>query len=321
MEGGEIVQSLPTLHNPDVAVSRNGRHLFVIHSNLDKHVAAPDRDELLVYDTATLEVIRKAAFTWRSLYNIAPSGPSIVCSDDGRFVFVNKTETLGDDAANNTMSIFDIEAGAFQEQEIRLPYQATNFGTVPGKHAIHFALSGRLGDAVAYVDLDEGLNITTKHEFGEEHVMRRRLAGSGVHPSQPIVYVVSRDGHVQRWDLDSDSLGEPVKLDLEQGSAVPIPHVIAADDYLLIGVSGPESAARGLSVILKSYKPEKKTGSQRTWIIDPPAEKIALAPDHKQIVTLNRTERMISSYDLATGDRIARLTEIGISPVSFVTTQ
>jgi hypothetical protein len=295
---GRIVDSLPTLHNPDVAVSPDGRSLYVVQTNLEVDVRDPTRDELVIYDTRTLAPQRKLTFTWRSLYNVIPAGPSLVFSSDGRFCHVNRTETLGDDAANNTMLAYDVDAGSFREQAITLPYQVTSYGPLPNLGGMFYALSGRLGEAVAFAD-------------------PLKMAAAAADANEPLVWVVSRPGLVLVWDVADNRMSEPIHLELPEESIVPLQAVLTTAEELLIGVSPREAASRGLAQLIFAYQMSRGGLLLRAcWPLDPRAERLALSPDKRELAALSRSQRMLAVYDIATGELRVRVEDLGTAPVS-----
>jgi hypothetical protein len=92
--------------------------------------------------------------------------------------------------------------------------------------------------------------------------------------------------------------------------------VLTTADELLLGVSPREAAARGLAVCVFAYAITRGALSLRACFpLDPPAERLALTPDGRELVALSRTERMLSVYDIATGE-VRTQVELGASPVS-----
>ncbi|GEM_PF-4656156 len=314
---GEKIWSLPTQYNPDVAASRDGTRLFVAHSYLDRAVQAADRDELTLYDGRTHARIHSDSFRWRSLYNVAPTSPALVVSEDAKFCYVWKTETLGDDKANYSIGVFDAVVGKFRHRDMKVPYPVMHFESIPGRAELHFTLTGRLGEAVAVADPREEPELHKAHEFGSpwSHEGRFALAGSCAHPNGRIVTLLSRGSALRLWNPWTNLLSEPVQLSMRPGAAVALQHLISMGNRLLLGTADRESAARGLSTHLEIFETDGGFFRTATWSLDPPAEKIYLSPDGTHLVTLSRDRRMVTVLD-SDGRVLRRIEEIGVSPVA-----
>jgi len=315
---GRLVTSLPTGHNPDVAVSPAGDKLFVVHTNLDLPYEDPQRDELLVYDTQTLDLIHKVGFQWRSLYNVAPTSPSMAMSQDGAVCYVNRTETLGDDLANNTMIVFDVASGRFEDAVIELPYQLTSFSAVHGMTGVQYGLSGRLGEGLGFADPAADSELRVRHDFPPGDPMRFDMAGTVAHPDKALVYVVSRAGIVQVWDLESDRFSERTQVELPRNGSIPLAHLMVTSDRLFLGASSREPAARGQSQALLTLS---TVGGglfrKSSLLLDPPAEKLALSADGTKLVALSRLEQSLCVYDMESGQAVSKAVSLGRHPVTF----
>ncbi len=318
LPSGGIVTSLKTRHNPDVAVSPSGDKLFVAHTDLDLPYKHPERDELLVYDAQTLELVHKAGFQWRSLYNVAPTSSSIAVSHDGTTCYVNRTECLGDDLAHNTMIAFDVAGGRFDDKLIELPYQVTSFSPVHGMTGVQYALSGRLGEAVGFGDPAADSEPRLRHDFPKGDPMLFNMAGTISHPDEAWVYVVSRAGIVQVWDVERDRFGERIYVELPRNGSIPLAHLLVTSDSLLLGAASRELAARGQSqAVLTLSTGGGSLFRESSLLLDPPAEKLALGADGTMLVTLSRLENALSVYDLRSREVVGKTALPGRHPVAF----
>jgi hypothetical protein len=319
-QGSARVESvLKVKHNPDVAISRDGSTLFVVHTYLDGFNEGPPGDELLTIDTATFSVRNRVRFRWRSLYNVAPTGPAMVPSWDGRYLYVNKTETLGDDAALNTIGVYDIAAGAFLDVELRLPYQLINYGPIPGSSGVFFLLSGRLGDGLGFLDGPAGSEPDWVYRYPSNDPMHRALAGSAAHLNEPAVDIVTKTGLLQRWWPLRREITPAQPIGLPPNVAIPLQHVIATPSgRLLVGLSDRENASRGGSAALMEF--EQVDGHWRPLRVlrlKHLAEKVALTKDEKRLVTLVREDCSLIIHDAESGELTQSVMGLGDNPVAM----
>ena len=227
--------------------------------------------------------------------------------------------TVGDDAAINTVGVYDIAAAEFLPGEIQLPYQVLHFGPVTGGGGVYFVLSGRLGEGLGYLESATGAEPQWVHRYPAGDPMRFNLAGSAAHPTESMVYVVTKAGLIQRWWPLTRQLAPPVGIGMPEKLAIPMQHVIAtASGLLLLGVSDRETASCGLSAGILEFGLEDGFGGdpRRAWKLEPLAEKILATKDGKSLLGLSRLDRSLSVYDVESGERVGYLGGIGVAPMA-----
>ncbi|HEY6189136.1 MAG TPA: amine dehydrogenase large subunit [Pyrinomonadaceae bacterium] len=319
LPSGKRLGSIDTLYNPDVAVSPDGSQLFVVQTDLRK---SPDeaQDQLVVYDTGTFKLTYTVNFRNRTLYNVAPTSNGLVVSPDGRFLYVAKTETLGDDKARHSIGILDTKSGEFRKQELDLRYSALNFGILGESPRLHFALTGRSGEAIGYSDAGRARGIARLQEFTVEDQRESPffVAASAAHPAGRLLYVVARDGTLRILELERNSLSEPISLTVPIGMAIPLQHLLVSESQALVGLGREELSARGQSEEVYIYDIDGGIFFRRRSIgLSPPCEKIYLSPDGTQLIGLSREWRSLQMRDIASAKINAIVKNIGESPVSL----
>src|SRR5687767_5347352 len=71
------IRSLGTNYNPDIAVSRSGDRLALVHSALKPRVT---EHALVLFDTTTFRPMHNVLFEDRFLYNVCPTSSTVLFS-------------------------------------------------------------------------------------------------------------------------------------------------------------------------------------------------------------------------------------------------
>jgi WD40 repeat protein len=309
---GRHLKTLESKYDPDIAVSPDGKLLFVIESDVEK---IRTTSTLLTYNTKTFKLLKRVPLVHRTLYNVRPSFSEIVVSEDGRYLYLLQTETLGNDKAKYSIATYDVAHRKFLPTSTELPEGVLAFGKLRGRSALFAAVQGREIEGVTWGDPATSLKV---HEF--EHPVQRghdfTISAAVPDPSGKFLYIVTRNGLLRVADIEKDSVGPEVKLDLPSGSAVPIQHLIVTPKSFVLGVSGKEGAARGQteSVYLFDRSSLKPVSSFK---LSPPAEQIELSPDGSKLYASSMLVGSITTYDLSTGKSLSRIEKAGQTPVRF----
>jgi WD40 repeat protein len=315
LESGERLGTLETLYDPDLAISPDGERLYVGETDLGQ---TPARHYLSVYDASSLRLLHREPFENRTLYNVAPVESGLVVSPDGQRVYVSQTEILGDDEARYYVGAFSAEGRALRE-EITVPHAITTFGVLDGQSLLYFALSGRRGDAVALADPGPGhelraLSSTRDTVHGEQPFA---AIASVADDDGKLVYLVDQSEQLRIWRVESNEISEPVRLSIPEGLSIPLQHILVAGSRLYLGLGSTEKRAQGKSELLYVFWVDGGVFREVAYCIWPPAEKIALSPDRRRILSLSREKRSLSLLDTDTGELVRRIEDIGVSPVAM----
>ena len=318
VEGGEKLHTIESLYLPDVAVSPDGSRIFVCETDITGESC---RSFLTVYDGESYGKIGQDELPDRHLYNVAPTASGLSVSEDGNSCYALQTEVLGGDDARFYVRTFDVGAGKFTEAAPQLPFAVTAFGPLAKRSVLHFALSGREGEACGIVDTAApaeeaalACDVGTTHH----NALPMEIAGSAAHPEGDHVYVVGRDRQLRIWNVDLGMLSEPIALQIPDDLAVPMQNLAVGRSKMYLGLGNPEAAARGQVEHIYVYNINGGVYRDRSLCVWPPSEKMALSPDEKRLLTLSMYGRSLTVMDATEGELVSRIEDVGDTPVAMV---
>jgi len=144
-EAGRVVRTFAAGRTPEMALSPDGKRLYIV-SRLGRHTD----DTLLVFDTATGNVLHQETLADRALYKIRPGRPTITVSPDGRWLYIIKMRSTPGPPQRDeyTIATYDAERGSFLPVEAPIPdcgmgqfLQASNNGQLhvlcPTAHSVY----------------------------------------------------------------------------------------------------------------------------------------------------------------------------------------
>lgn len=312
---GRRLKTLPTNYSPEIAVSPNGKLLFVIESDVQ---ASRTTHHLLVYNTGNFKLLKSIPLSHRSLYNVRPSSAELVVSEDGRYVYLLRTETLGNDKANYSVAVYDVEKGEFLPEEVKLPEGVLVFGKLHGRADLFAAVQGREVEGLAWGDPAKNNMTARLHTF--EHPVRRghefTMSAVAVDPNGMLLYEVTRNGLLRIAEVSKDAIGPETKLDIPNGSAVPIQHLFVTASNLILGVSSKEGAARGQAESIYVFD---RSSLKRifSFKLSPPSEQIEISPDGSKLYAASLADGSIATYDIKGGKSVARINKAATNLARF----
>jgi hypothetical protein len=316
---GQQLHTIPTLYNPDVAVSPDGTRLCVIQTDL---AARPCRHELLVYDTQRLRLLARFPLDERFLYNVAPTTASMVFSEDGKYCHVLKARFVGDDQAAFSVVPFDLGSGGKVGHDFALPEAVLTFGVLPGNGHFYFILSGRQMDAVGAGDPLRHRRLQTlvssgKHKKNGENRKQTpfEVRGAAADPSGSLVYQVSPSGGLRIYDVEKNGLSEEVRLALPEDLKVPLQMLAVSPSRLYLGLARKGWAARGAAEVVYVYDHNGGLFRSVAMCFSPPCEALGLSPDGKFLCGLSRHGATLVLLDATTGEPCGKYEHIGQTPV------
>lgn len=135
--------------DPDFAISRDGKYLYV--------VSYPGR--LYVLDTESAGVVQTVELPDRIRYTVFPGVPSLVLSQDGRWLYIHNMRVIDDrDNGGNawdehTVATFDTIEGRLLPEQAEIPDCGSAL-MVPGKGERQLAVVCRDSNDVRFLKLD-----------------------------------------------------------------------------------------------------------------------------------------------------------------------
>jgi hypothetical protein len=204
--------------------------------------------------------------------------------------------------------------------EVELPHAVTSFGFIPGRPGLHFALSGRQGDALAFgqpTESREAAKLLSHRQFRQDEP-GFTVAASAADGTAGLVYLVTRTGELRTWDTERNLLSEPVALTVPHDLRVPLEHLLVLGSRLYLGLAQPELAAQGKSELVYVFSTDGGIFREVAFAVWPPAEKLALTPDGARLLSLARVERSLTVIDAGSGELVRRIEDVGTTPVAFV---
>lgn len=313
---GRRLKALPARYNPELAVSPDGRLLFVTESDVK---GSPTTHHLLVYDAKTFQNIRHVPFSDRPIYNIRPSSSGILVSEDGRYVYILKAETLSGGQANYSVATYDVNKGAFLPNELKLPEGVLAFGGLKGRPDVFFALQGQQMEGVSWAHPARDKTLPRLHQF--EHPDKRgyefKTNAVGVDPDGNFLHQVTQNGRLRIGDIRKNTVEPEVQLDIPADSAVPIQHLLVTSKNFLLGTSSKEGAARGQAEVVCIFDRSNLT-RLRSIKLSPPGEQLEVSDDGTQLYAASSQDGSITTYDLESGKQVRRIEKIAGTLVWFV---
>lgn len=310
------IHSIDTGYCPDIAISPNGRYLFVVDTDLNTE---PARHYLAMHRTSDFQIVYRQALDGRILYNVAPTSPSLRLTPDGRWCYILRAEILGDDEARYSFAALDTVKEKIIDFPHELPFAPTNFGLVAKGKRLHFLLSGKSANAVASVDHKRPSNLSIRYLNPSTHSARGvdAVASDG-DPATDGVYLLGRKGQLTIWDTARNLFSESVSLTVPDGLSVPLQHLIKAKGMIAVGLSNDELAARGQAEVICLFSISNAFYREKAIAVWPPAEKLHISPEPLQLLSLSRDTRTLTIVDLESGELVTRIEKVGVSPVAFV---
>ena len=109
---GSVVRTFKTGMSPDIAVSPDGKRLYIESTYTDGTI---NRDQLAIVDTSTGEVLQTIDSSNRVGYNVYPPGSAIAVSPNGRWLYVlnHEMNTVGPENIWYWLETFDIQSRTF----------------------------------------------------------------------------------------------------------------------------------------------------------------------------------------------------------------
>lgn len=318
---GRKLRSIPSLYNPDLAVSPDGSKLCVVQTDVS---ASPSEHQLLLYETDKYRLVAQTPLPDRFLYNVAPTAPTLQLSHDGRYCHLSTARLRGDDEADYSVVTVDLADMKVVGAGLKTPEAIFSFGASPSAGIVYVAMSGKEMDAIGVGNplregaiqnawLSEGGGVArANHKEPELPIAGVVLWGDG-----PVLYQVTRRGQLRACQLEKRTLSAPVQLDIPPDLFVPLQGIAASRTHLLIGLAREEFACRGQSEIVYLYEVDGGLFRKAGLCFGPLCEKLAVAPDGSLLFGLSREGRSLTFLDLPSGELRGRIDAVGKSPVAL----
>ncbi len=230
---GSILRKIPAHYQPDVAVSANGRLLFL----LDTKVSADYKrlsSTLSVIDTRSWKRLATVPMQDRFLYTV--TGPStMVLSPDGKHLFVYSSRFIRHDEADYWLSVFETPSLKVMPERISLPdCKGATFGAAKGQ------IVALCGEDVRFI-APNALKVvaTVKIAKGGITSDAGRPVGLVVSRDQQRIYVVTNDLRIFVIDPSTHRVVRTeTRWQMDDGSVPSLDSVAISPDgrYLMVGV-------------------------------------------------------------------------------------
>ncbi len=315
--GKRTVGGKETRHLPEMALSPDGRRMYVAETYRTRVTRGETRDVLSVYDRATGELlIDDVPVQGRLKYKAYPLGePFLFLSEDGSRLFVMK---YGDpDVRRTRLASFDAETlrllheGPYPRCGWRVEVMVDRWVCVnsTGSERTGVSVSLDAVDPRTGVLLEQILSIP---EAGTEYTLSFARVGQ-------TLFLVNRDGTVNVVDLgDYESVGRS-KLDLPAGRKTSHSSFRVSPDgkrlYLGFDESGP--SYNGLADEIWVFDAE--TGRQMANIdLAHDVTHFTLSAEGDRLYAVSPSARSLMVYDARTYEELAVLSDLGGSPARVV---
>lgn len=309
------LHEMQTGYDPDFAISPDGAWMFLAQTDLDQD---PARHEVVCLDTASLREHYRVPLLDRALYNIAPSISGVAVTPDGRHCLVLKTRVLGDDLAEFSFAILDIQCQSWLEHELALPHMVMGFGPLGPGPEFHFVLSSKLGESVGIADPVRADELREVLPCPFPEAMRRPglLRAAGAHPRGDRIHYVSREGMLVTRDLQAGVLSAPAPLDLPSGMLVRSQQILVDQSEIYLGIASPEWDGRGHAEMVCSCSQDSR---ERKLVLEleAPCSKLAMDQRSELLFGLSATARSFVAVDLCERATLFEIKDVGRMPALF----
>jgi hypothetical protein len=304
---------IPTGYDPDFTISPDGSRLFLVQTDLEQ-----DRHEVRCLETASLREHYRVTLVDRALYNIAPSIAGVAVTPDGRHCLVLKTRVLGDDLAEFSIAILDIQRQSWLAHELALPYMVLGFGPLGPGPEFHFALSSKTGEPVGIADPVRAGRLREVVPSPFPEAMRRPgiLRAAGAHPRGDRIYYVSGEGMLVTRDVRTGVLSDPAPLKLPPGTQVHTQHILVDQSQIYLGIANPEWDGRGHSEMIWGIAQDSR---ERKLLLglQAPCSKLALDQSGQLLFGLSSAARSFFAVDLRERTTVLEIKGVGQLPALF----
>ncbi len=119
-EQGRAIKTFPTGMSPDIALSPDGKHLYVAsthHGSGDQ----PAREELSIIETASGRVVQTIDNADRAYYNVQPAYSNMAFSPSGRWLYVSKLALVGPQTILYWVATLDTRTNKFLPERAEIP--------------------------------------------------------------------------------------------------------------------------------------------------------------------------------------------------------
>jgi DNA-binding beta-propeller fold protein YncE len=302
---GDLITKLPTRYSPEIALSRDGRLLFVCDTQIE---AAPPQSEVRVYNTKNFDLLQRSpSMTARDMYTTGPAATSLVASEDGRYVYVPRSERQNGQWSH-TYITYDVRAGTLLPQAFQLPERAAIVTVLAGRPELLFGLDGDEMEAIAWADPVKQHAFETVFTFDHpfERGLEYMMTELGAAPDGNLGYVVTRNGRLRVVDLKADKVMPEMKLRLPEDAVVPIGDLIVTQDYLLVPISTKEVASIGVTESVCVFD-RWTLKSLRSINLSTPGSHLVLSPDGTKLYVSSDRYGAITTYDFVSGKPVVKL--------------
>ena len=246
--GGEVTRSYPANADAAMAVSPDGQRLYVASV---KHFGANEdaRDELVEYDTATGEELRRTTLPSTRWYNtMPPSFPAMAVSPNGLWVHLLGV-SMDDGRTSYSIITFDVARGEFLSELAPVPRCGAG-ALLPSALPLDLQVACSDSHEVHFLTLDPSGAVQNREVFElpvktDDRVDTNgnplelwRLAWAVQSISTDPIYAVSRNGQVSAIDGVLADRAETVQIELDQKEFVAFNHVALSPDgnRLYVGI-------------------------------------------------------------------------------------
>lgn len=322
---GAIEGFLPTGNSPQMALSPNGKRLYVVSGDAQRGV-------LSVVDTTSGVVLSNAPIPHRSVYIVFPSYSGLAVSPNGRWVYTVNMRTITPGVDEHTLATFDTESNSFLPQVADIPGcgVADLLPYYDQKLLVYCArtndirsleLTPRGGVAVeSSVEAPLGANLADGGSIPER---RKRVAAISLSKGNSILAIVRGDGTV--FELDTSALetaSSPVK---------PEPRLMKDDislwvqdrssprspdgSHLYLGISRVRHESMGTLIEIYNTTSWQQVGKIKTKL---PFWSLAMSNDGRYLYTISPEQQAIGVIDVANNQELDTIHGIGVSPARAI---
>lgn len=322
---GNVIRRLPVGNAAQFTLSPDGSRLYVA----DFTSAGGAQGRLRLFDTRSWTMLRQTELLNRVRLPRNAGPPALIMAPDGAALYAQRS-------VSQTFAIDQLDPTTGEQIIPSVVGPLTNEAGCTGARFVFAAPDGRWlydlcrNGLMHFNDVQRRtVSRSLSLSLGQSQASASpTVAGAVMSADGQFVIAVSEDGIVSEVDLAGGRVASEVRLPLQAGHRV-MPFQVAQIDTpptLVLGLSHGSEADAGLASEIWFYNLEARA-LQNQWLVDPPFANLAVSPDlwdtvnplssalvrsnDHVLVTSDPYSQQIVIYDLATGQKLRTLADVG----------
>jgi YVTN family beta-propeller protein len=315
---GRVKGTIQTGYHPNFGFCSDGARLYISDG-------PQSAGNLSIYDTQTGRAVRRVLLTDRAVYTVRPTLPSVACSADGKWIFIQIMKTLSPGVDRHTLLVIDSATGETVAKPLPLPhcgiaqFIAWPFGgwdaAVRCSNSVHLVKLNATGQLEKTGDVSLAWSPDTTPEGTAVSPALRITTATVTDVKNRTVAVIRGAGGIDWMRADTLALQPAVRDNWQRFFRVG-GSVISPDSGFIYGGSVPIGNRTDAGGYMTSIVVLRAQDMAQTGEIDAmtPFASLAVSPDGLTLYTANTEARSITVIDTSTMRTVKTIPGIGEFP-------